>query len=309
MKTNSTIIKSALSTADVTAGLLNPEQSRTFLRQTFEATPLGNLIRHEMRRANAGEIDKIGIASRILRKKTEDTDDGYRAKPAFGKVEYTCTDVRLPWEITEETLRENIEGQGLEATITDLMTRQLGVDLEDIYLNGDTATLETDPDYDFLKINDGWIKQIEAGGHVEDRSAINGGAMSVDVYYDALKQMPNKYNNGSLRWLMSPRRKQEWERYLIDKLITVGGGITDNLISNPAAIPAVSVPALPDDKIILTNPKNLVVVNSYNVIIRKTTEGVEAIMQDKRFYVIHLDFDPVIEELDATVIVKGLAAI
>jgi uncharacterized protein YlzI (FlbEa/FlbD family) len=309
MKTNSTIIKSALSTADVTAGLLNPEQSRTFLRQTFEATPLGNLIRHEMRRANAGEIDKIGIASRILRKKTENTDDGYRAKPTFGKVEYSCTPVRLPWEITEETLRENIEGQGLEATITDLMTRQLGVDLEDIYLNGDTATLETDPDYDFLKINDGWIKQIEAGGHVEDRSAINGGAMSVDVYYDALKQMPNKYNNGSLRWLMSPRRKQEWERYLIDKLITVGGGITDNLISNPAAIPAVSVPALPDDKIILTNPKNLVVVNSYNVIIRKTTEGVEAIMQDKRFYVIHLDFDPVIEELDATVIVKGLAAI
>jgi uncharacterized protein YlzI (FlbEa/FlbD family) len=310
MKTNSNIIaKAALSTTDLTAGLLSPEQSRTFLRQTFEATPLGNLIRHEMRRANAGEIDKIGIASRILRKKTEDTDDGYRAKPTFGKVEYSCTPVRLPWEITEETLRENIEGQSLEATITDLMTRQLGVDLEDLYLNGDTATLETDPDYDFLKINDGWIKQIEAGGHVEDRSAINGGAMSVDVYYDALQQMPNKYNNGTLRWLMSPRRKQEWERYLIDKLITVGGGITDNLINNPAAIPAVPVPALPDDKIILTNPKNLVVVNSYNVIIRKTTEGKEAIMQDKRFYVIHLDFDPIIEELDATVIVKGLAAI
>jgi uncharacterized protein YlzI (FlbEa/FlbD family) len=310
MKTNSNIIaKAALSTTDLTAGLLSPEQSRTFLRQTFEATPLGNLIRHEMRRANAGEIDKIGIASRILRKKTEDTDDGYRAKPTFGKVEYSCTPVRLPWEITEETLRENIEGQGLEATITDLMTRQLGVDLEDLYLNGDTATLETDPDYDFLKINDGWIKQIEAGGHVEDRSAINGGAMSVDVYYDALNQMPNKYNNGTLRWLMSPRRKQEWERYLIDKLITVGGGITDSLINNPAAIPAVPVPALPDDKIILTNPKNLVVVNSYNVIIRKTTEGKEAIMQDKRFYVIHLDFDPIIEELDATVIVKGLAAI
>ncbi len=66
---------------------------------------------------------------------------------------------------------------------------------------------------------------------------------------------------------------------------------------------------MPDSKIILTNPKNLVVVNSYNVIIRKTTEGKEAIMQDKRFYVIHLDFDPIIEELDATVIIKGLAAI
>ncbi len=87
MKNNSAIIaKSALTTDGITAGLLNPEQSRTFLRQTFDATPLGALIRHEMRRAKTGEIDKIGIASRILRKKTENTDDNYRAKPTFGKL-------------------------------------------------------------------------------------------------------------------------------------------------------------------------------------------------------------------------------
>ena len=29
-------------------------------------------------------------------------------------------------------------------------------------------------------------------------------------------------------------------------------------------------------------------------------------MKDKRFYVAHLDFDPVIEELDATAIITGL---
>ena len=29
-------------------------------------------------------------------------------------------------------------------------------------------------------------------------------------------------------------------------------------------------------------------------------------MQDKRFYVIHFDFDPIIEELDATAIIKNL---
>lgn len=40
--------------------------------------------------------------------------------------------------------------------------------------------------------------------------------------------------------------------------------------------------------------------------IRKTLEGKEAIMKDKRFYVAHLDYDPIIEELDATAIIKGL---
>lgn len=309
MKNNSQIIKATHTTSGMAAGILNPEQSRTFIRQTFDATPLGNLVRHEMRRSKTGELDKIGIASRILRKKTENNDDGYRANATFSKIEYATTAARLPWEITEETLRENIEGEGLEAAITDLMTKQLGVDLEDIYLNGDTATDPLDDDYDFLKLNDGWIKQMLNGGHVEDRTSILSGAMNVDVYYDALKQMPNKYNNGKLRWLMSPRRAQEWERYLINQLITAGGGITDGLIKNPASIPAIPVPSISDDKIILTDPKNLIKVNTYDVIIRKTTEGKEAIMQDKRFYVVHLDFDPIIEELDATVIIKGLATL
>ena len=43
--------------------------------------------------------------------------------------------------------------------------------------------------------------------------------------------------------------------------------------------------------------------------IRKTTEGKEAIMQDKRFYVCHLDYDPIIEELDATAIITGLPSL
>ena len=69
----------------------------------------------------------------------------------------------------------------------------------------------------------------------------------------------------------------------------------------------VECPSLNDDKIILTDPKNLIVVNTYGMQIRKTVEGKEAIMQDKRFYVVHLDYDPIIEELDAAGIITGLA--
>ena len=73
-----------------------------------------------------------------------------------------------------------------------------------MYLNGDEATESTDPDYDFLKINDGWIKQISNGGHVYDASSATG--MSLDLFYKTLAQLPNKYNNGKLRWLMSPHQ-------------------------------------------------------------------------------------------------------
>ena len=109
---NRTIIqKAAIETASLSSGLLNPEQARKFIQQTFDATNLNQLVRHEMRTAKSGEIDKIGIARRILRKKTENHDDRYRAGVETSQIEYATTAVRLPWEITEETLRENIEGQ------------------------------------------------------------------------------------------------------------------------------------------------------------------------------------------------------
>lgn len=307
---NRQVIQNAAITTDtVSYGLLNPEQARKFIQQTFEATTLRPLIRHEIRTAKTGEVDKIGIASRLLRSKVENTDDGYRANPKFDRIQYATTAVRIPWEITEETLRENIEGQGFEGIVTNLITTQMGVDLEDLDLNGDTATAESAEDYDFLKINDGWIKQIANGGHVVDRSAVNNGAMSLDVFYSTVKAMPNKYNNGKLRWIMSPHRYQDWIYTLLNSAVSNGGIITDKRIEDPAAIPVVQCAGMPDDKIILTDPKNLIEVATYGVQIRKTTEGKEAIMQDKRFYVVHFDFDPIIEELDATAVITGLAAI
>lgn len=346
---NQQIIKDAITTGSLSSGILKPYQAKKFIQQTFDATNLGQLVRHEMRRERTGEIDKIGIAKRILRKKVENEDDGFRQGVDTSQIEYACTSVRLPWEITEETLRENIEGEQYEAVVTNLMTSQLGVDAEDLYLNGNTdagsatafdsgtpyeagkivtyngalyefiTSHETGEwnadevreigdagDTDFLKVNDGWIKQLKKGAHVEDRSSKSSGAMSIDVYYDALQQLPNKYNNGKLTWLMSPHRKQEWDRYLLNQIISQGGAVPDSVYKSPASIPVVEVPSLSDDNIILTDPKNLIVVNSYSMKIRKTTEGKEAVMQDKRFYVVHFDFDPIIEELDAACIITGL---
>lgn len=303
MNNQKIITQAAIDTGSLTSGLLTPEQSRRFLQQTFEATNLGPLVRHEMRTAKSGEIDKIGIDRRILRKKTEGTDDNYRTNVKTSAIEYNTTAVRLPWEITEETLRENIEGQGLEGTITNLMTTQMGIDGEDLYLNGDEEIDAANPDFDFLKINDGWIKQVSNGGHVYDAAE---GEMSLDLFYNTLAQLPNKYNNGRLRWLMSPHRAQEWELFLMNKVIGAGGAVPDSVYNSPASIPTVQCPSLDDKTILLTDPQNLIVVNTYSVQIRKTTEGKEAIMQDKRFYVIHFDFDPIIEELDATAIIKNL---
>lgn len=294
-----------IKTSDITNGLLNPEQAKKFLQQTFDATHLGSLVRHEMKTAKSGEVDKIGIAKRIIREKTENVDDGYRGNVKTSVVKYACTAVRLPWEITEETLRENIEGQNFEKIVTDLMTTQLGIDLIDLYLNGDESTESGDPDYDFLKINDGWVKQIENGGNIVDNA---NAALSLDMFYKMLQAVPDKYNNGKLRWLMSPHMKQNWERVLYNAAKANGSTLPEKFYEAPAGVPIETETMFPESKIMLTDPKNLIVTNTYSMQIRKTTEGKEAIMQDKRFYVIHLDFDAIIEELEATGMITNIKA-
>lgn len=333
---------SAIQTGSLSGGgLLQPYQARQFIQQTFEATNLAPLVRHEMRVERRGEIDKIGIAPRLLREKKENTDDGYRAGVSTSQISFSTTPVRLPWEVTEETLRQNIEGENMNKIITDLMTAQLGVDLEDLYLNGDedkakakefsdSATyhkgdevlkdnklyvfkaehsagswnaghveeIGTKGDAEFLKINDGWLKQIKNGGHVLDKSSESD--MSLDMFYEMLASLPNKYNNGRLRWLMSPRRAQQWELFLLNKIVQNGGAVPENMYTAPVRIPAVECPSMSDNVILLTDPKNLIVVNSYTMKIRSTNTDKESIMMDKQFFVVHLDFDPVIEELDAT---------
>lgn len=307
LRTNKQIVKDgAVTTSVVTSGLLQPYQAKKFLWQTFDATPLMGAIRHETRTERKGEIDKIGVGRRLLRRKVENTDDGYRAKPNFGSIEYSCNPVRLPWEITEDTLRENIEGEDLETTITNLMTTQIGVDSEDLIINGDEATSSENPDYDFLKLDDGVIKQVSTGGHILDVTGSSN--MELEMFYKAVASIPNKYNNGKLRWLMSPIRAQQWELFLLNKVINAGGAVPEALYKSPVAIPSMQVPNLADDIVILIDPKNITEVNTYTVKIRKDATSKDAIMQDKRFYVVHFDLDTLIEELDATAIIKGLPA-
>lgn len=307
LRTNKQIVKDgAVTTSVVTSGLLQPYQAKKFLRQTFDATPLMGAIRHETRTERKGEIDKIGVGRRLLRRKVENTDDGYRAKPNFGSIEYSCNPVRLPWEITEDTLRENIEGEDLETTITNLMTTQIGVDSEDLIINGDEVTSSENPDYDFLKLDDGVIKQVSTGGHILDVTGSSN--MELEMFYKAVASIPNKYNNGKLRWLMSPTRAQQWELFLLNKVINAGGAVPEALYKSPVAIPSMQVPNLADDIVILIDPKNITEVNTYTVKIRKDATSKDAIMQDKRFYVVHFDLDTLIEELDATAIIKGLPA-
>ena len=81
--------------------------------------------------------------------------------------------------------------------------------------------------------------------------------------------MPNRFNDGTLRWMMSPTRQQQWELFLLNKVIDAGGAVPESLYKSPVGIPAMGVPMMPNDTIILSNPKNFLQVNTYTTSIIK----------------------------------------
>lgn len=299
-------------TSDMTYGQLVPEQAKQFWLQVFEGIEFSQLHRKEKRSAKSGEIDKLGLGQRLLRAKTEgpEGDDGYRVAPTFGQVQYTCARLKLPWEISEEAIHDNIEGEGLETKFMGMLTTQLGIDLEDLHWNSDTATDPGDPDYDFLVLNDGWLKQLSAGAHVVDASGagFTDTKIGKDKFFAAKRAIPSKYfRTGRFAWIMNTTTEDAWVEYVSSRATAAGDdALLGGAKKTPLGFPIVHVPSFADGMVVLADPMNFIAVNTWDVRIRKTTEGKSAVMHDMRYGSIYLDDDPIIEELDAAAIIENM---
>jgi len=136
---NAEAIAKALTTPDFSTGLLNDEQARSFVRQVFSTTPTLQQARTIPMRSKKMNVDRLGVGQRLLRKRSEGAAFSTSTKPTTTQVQLSAVDLQLPWEVTEEVFRYNLEGDGLEDTLIQMMTRQVGVDLSDLAWNGDTT--------------------------------------------------------------------------------------------------------------------------------------------------------------------------
>ncbi|HEY3412228.1 MAG TPA: hypothetical protein VGM51_04115 [Armatimonadota bacterium] len=136
---NNEAITKAISTTTISTGVLNPDQAQAFVQQVFEATPMLTAARRVLMGARKMNVDKIGVGSRLLRKRPEGTTVAGMATLAAAQVQLDAVNLSLPWEITEDAIRFNMEGERFEETVISLMTRQVGVDLNDLAWNGNTV--------------------------------------------------------------------------------------------------------------------------------------------------------------------------
>jgi len=186
-------------------GLLNPEQSARFLDYMFDATVIGKVARTVRMKSDTAEIDRMSVGEKLMKLASEADNTAVNSGVTFSKISLTTKKLRMDWELSTESLEDNIEGADLEDHIARLMATQAGNDIEDVILNGDT-TLSSDALY---KSFDGVVKKAKASGRVVDAA---GAAISREVFNKALKAMPRKYKQrrGDLRFLAGSNLIQDF---------------------------------------------------------------------------------------------------
>lgn len=212
---NAEIIKKAdLALSDLaTAGKLNPEQTDSFIRTVIDAPTMLNSVRTVAMGAPQMKINKIGFGSRILRPAVSATalQAGDRAKPDLGQVQLdtkeVIAEINLPYDVIEDNIeRGNVNtalqtgAGGLHQTIVDLIAERAALDLEELALSGDTASLDA-----YLALHNGFLKLATSNvtnvGGVFDKNAAKA----------ALRTMPTRYlrNRAALQHFVSVDHETE----------------------------------------------------------------------------------------------------
>jgi len=313
MRNNGQIVNNSISKGIIHTGLdpaaLNYQEVDKFLEMAYESTEFLKGIRIETRAGSKGTIDKLGVTGRNLRKKREGNTAGKQTEPVYQQVPYSVVPVTLQYEITEEKIRmeERVRKQNIEDIIMGGMTKNFGENMQDLGFNGDIATLNTNPDYDFLNIADGWLKKARQKGNLVDWATLDA-AGKLGVFFRLERAVPTRLrNSGQFKYFMHPNTFSERLEHLAS--LDTSASIQIQILGAQKKINSYEVeevPHMPEGVVLFTYKSNFVIVNTYDMIIRKTTEGKAAVTEDKRFYATHADGDFIFEEPGAVAMTEGV---
>src|SRR5262245_52696060 len=156
---NRTLLEKAdLALADLTAGggILKPAQAQKFMRLLIKQSVLMQLATVVPMASPKQQISKIKFGSRILRPGQEGTALGVgdRSRPDLSEVELDAKLYKAEVRMSDEVLEDSIERGELRQTIMEMMADAIARDMEEVAINGDTAS--PDP---FLATMNGLLKQ------------------------------------------------------------------------------------------------------------------------------------------------------
>ena len=322
-------------------GLLYPDQANRFLDYMWDATILAKAARTIRMRSNTTEIDRVSVGQRIMTVAQEDSPRDYVGSSGtytnansstftaqgatFNKVSLTTRKLRLDWELSAESLEDNVEGPDLEDHIARLMATQAGNDIEDVLING------TGTSTGLLSAFKGFRQLALDNAHVVDAQGVG---LDKNVFNKAIKTLPRKYKQrrNQLRFFTGSNLVQDYLFNLTSGTSTgfspfdiASGVIRGDVTANDGGpgtvtpfafgIPVINVPLMDETRtgdyttptglhgdLHLTFPQNFIVGIKRDVTVYRLFQP----KKDTIEYTLFIRVGCVMENYDAHVIVKNI---
>ena len=235
-------------------GKLKPVQVRRFIRKMILAPTMLRSVRTIPMGADEVEISKIAFNQQFFHPDVERTPlaDAKRSKPETNKINLVCFKAKGEIQLSYETLEENIEGEeDFTSTVLDLVAQRAAADVENILINGDTASGN-----DFLALQNGILKRITSNTVDADNNAV-----SYSLFNKGFKSLPKEYRQrANLNWFTTSTVEADYTEVLSNRQTGLGDtALQDGVNIRVGGIPLKVADYMPDSVGLLTNPKNLIV--------------------------------------------------
>lgn len=304
MKSNRAIIaKAAADTSALgTGGKMNAEQANQFMTFMQDYSPFLNKVNFIRMTKTTRDLDSLDVNKRAMRRQVENGENAPTGTVSPKRRALKAVGVIMPYDITFQFMKENIEGENINTTLAKLFAQQFANDTVDLAFQGDESS-----DDNFININDGWLKiaKNDSGTHKFDTEGSTDYLNT--VFPGLLSAMPDKYYNlyteedkSKIKIFCSPTVNRMYKRQLQARNTALGDAlITGGQHVNYDGFEIVPVAFIPDDMQIVTPYENLV----YGIYGQSLEVYSNIVPRKTRYeYTLLADFDMEINNPDALVI-------
>jgi len=266
------------------ASVLQPEYFDKYVEYATRDTSILVDARQIVMNNQVVNIDRTGFTGRILEPGRE-TEKPRRSKPEVRQERLVANELIADVAITDQALRRNIERDGYEDTLINMMAGQAGVDWESYAVLGNRLLADDDTVDPLLTEQNGWIAKCRNhiyGGGADtdfDGSAVEDGDVKL-MLKEMLKKYPQEYRGDrrNLRFYLDSDTFDDYVDQVGERPTLVGDDAITNFIARPyKGIEIREAPVLNEASTLegvgttamLVNPDNLVYGIFENVTIER----------------------------------------
>ena len=244
-------------------GLLVPEQGSKFIRILIKRARLMPWVDAQTMRSPKKELNKLRFAGRVLRPGQPGValTEAERSKPDLGRVTLDSKLFKAEVRLNNEVLEDSIERGNLKNTVMQEFSKAVSRDIEDIMINGDTASPET-----FYNTLDGVLKQA-----VSNIVIAGGVNLNKETLRDMIKARPSEFlvDKTKMKYLTSVDAEIDYRDSLSNRATATGdralGSGTGEVKVGYSGIDVEQIPLFPETlgadtdetEVLFLDPKNI----------------------------------------------------